>query len=81
MEVFMEYWIWLSIIEKKAYSTIKQLLEKYQKPEKIWSLSETELKKLKIEENVIQEMINPNYRKNLKVYARYMHEKKIQILM
>ena len=24
----MEYWIWLSIIEKKAYSTIKQLLEK-----------------------------------------------------
>ena len=76
----MEYWIWLSIIEKKAYSTIKQLLEKYQKPEKIWSLSETELKKLKIEENVIQEMINPNYRKNLKVYARYMHEKKIQIL-
>lgn len=76
----MEYWIWLSIIEKKYYSIIKQLLEKYQKPERIWSLSETELKKLKIEENVIQEMINPNYRKNLKVYARYMHEKKIQIL-
>ena len=76
----MEYWIWLSIIEKKAYSTIKQLLEKYQKPEKIWSLSETELKKLKIEENVIQEMINHKKKKNLKVYARYMHEKKIQIL-
>lgn len=76
----MEYWIWLSIIEKKFYSTIKQLLEKYQKPERIWRLSETELKKLKIEENIIQEMINPKYRKNLKNYARYMHEKKIQIL-
>lgn len=76
----MEYWIWLSIIEKKFYSTIKQLLEKYQKPERIWRLSETELKKLKIEENIIQEIINPNYRKNLKNYARYMHEKKIQIL-
>lgn len=76
----MEYWIWLSIIEKKNYTIIKRLLDIYKTPEEIWKLSKKELEQLEVEEQMIQEMTNPNYRRIVKAYMSYMKEKNIQIL-
>ena len=76
----MEYWIWLSIIEKKNYTITRQLLDIYKTPEEIWKLSKKELEQLEVEEQMIQEMTNPNYRRIVKAYILYMKEKNIQIL-
>lgn len=76
----MEYWIWLSIIEKKNYTITRRLLDIYKTPEEIWKLSKKELEQLEVEEQMIQEMTNPNYRRIVKAYILYMKEKNIQIL-
>ena len=76
----MEYWIWLSIIEKKNYTITRRLLDIYKTPEEISKLSKKELEQLEVEEQMIQEMTNPNYRRIVKAYILYMKEKNIQIL-
>lgn len=76
----MEYWIWLSIIEKKNYTITRRLLDIYKTPEEISKLSKKELEQLEVEEQMIQEMTNPNYRRIVKAYMLYMKEKNIQIL-
>lgn len=76
----MEYWIWLSIIEKKNYTITRRLLDIYKTPEEISKLSKKELEQLEVEEQMIQEMTNSNYRRIVKAYMLYMKEKNIQIL-
>ncbi len=69
----MEYWIWLSRIEGLGPIRIKQLLDRYQTPERIWRLSKEEFVKIKgIGEKIADNIVDERYRKNLKQYVSYM---------
>lgn len=69
----MKYWIWLSRIKGLGPIKIKQLLDIYKTPERIWELSKKELMNIKgIGEKMADEIIEATYRKNLDQYVDYM---------
>lgn len=69
------YWIWLSRIEGLGPIKIKQLLEIYKTPEKIWKLTKEELMKIKgIGEIIANQILNVRYRANLEQYVEYMEK-------
>ncbi|MBO5478155.1 MAG: DNA-processing protein DprA [Clostridia bacterium] len=77
----MEYWIWLSRIQGLGPIKMKQLLEKYQTPEKIWQLNKEELMQTKgIGEMTAEEILKDKYRKNLEQYCNYMEKYNIGII-
>lgn len=77
----MKYWIWLSRIEGLGPIKIKQLLELYRTPEKIWKLNKDELMKVKgIGEKIADQILNLEYRKNLEQYIEYMKKYNIGIV-
>ncbi len=76
-----EYWIWLSRIEGLGPIKTKELLEKYHTPEKIWRLTKEELIKIKgIGEKIATQIVNEEYRQNLKQYSNYMEKYHIGII-
>ncbi len=76
-----KYWIWLSRIEKIGPIKIKQLLEIYKTPEKIWNLSKDELIKTKgIGESLANQILNIQYRYGLDKYIDYMEKYNIGII-
>lgn len=76
-----KYWIWLSRIEGVGTIKIRQLLEKYKTPEKIWKLQKEELIKIKgIGENLSNQILNVKYRKGLEQYIKYMEKFNIGIV-
>lgn len=77
----MKYWIWLSRIEGLGPIKIKQLLELYKTPEKIWELNKDELMKVKgIGEKIADEILKIEYRENLEQYVEYMKKYNIGIV-
>ena len=69
------YWIWLSRIEGLEPVKIKQLLDKYQTPEKIWKLQKEELLQIKgIGEKMVIQILERKYRENLEQYKAYMRK-------
>lgn len=69
----MKYWIWLSRIEGLGPIRIKQLLELYKTPEKIWKLDKEQLLQVNgIGEIIAEKILNEEYRKNLEQYIAYM---------
>lgn len=76
-----EYWIWLSRIEGLGPIKMKELLEKYQTPEKIWKLTKEELMKTKgIGEKIATQIVSEEYRQNLEQYSAYMEKYHIGII-
>ncbi len=76
----MEYWIWLSRIEKINSKTIEKLLHTYKTPKEIWKQTSKELLDNGIEINQVRDIVNPKYRQNLKSYVKYMKNHKIEII-
>lgn len=77
----MEYWIWLSRIEGIGPIKIKQLLDMYKTPERIWKLSKEELTSIKgIGEKIANKIIDVTYRKNLEQYVNYMKKYNIGMI-
>lgn len=76
----MEYWIWLSFIEKNNYKQIQRLLEIYKTPQKIWGLEEKDLIKNGIDLHLILDILNPQYRRDLSQYLLQMKKENIHIV-
>lgn len=77
----MKYWIWLSRIEGLGPIKIKQLLDIYKTPERIWKLSKEELIRTKgIGEKIANKIIDITYRKDLEQYVNYMKKYHIGII-
>lgn len=75
------YWIWLSRIEGLGPIKMKELLETYHTPERIWSLTKEELMKIKgIGEKMADQIAKVEYRQNLKQYVDYMKQYGIGII-
>lgn len=76
-----KYWIWLSRLEGIGPIKIKQLLEIYKTPKKIWELKKEELLKIKgIGEKIANQILNEKYRNNLEQYVEYMEKYHIGII-
>lgn len=76
-----KYWIWLSRLEGIGPIKIKQLLEIYKIPKKIWELKKEELLKIKgIGEKIANQILNEKYRNNLEQYIEYMEKYHIGII-
>ena len=75
------YWIWFSRIYLIGARTQKELLEKYDTPQKIWELNRQELEQngnLKNEQ--IDIILDNKFRENLKLYEAYMKKKQIKMI-
>lgn len=76
-----EYWIWLSRIEGLGSIKMKELLEKYQTPKEIWNLTKEELIQTKgIGEKIANQILEGQYRQNLKEYSAYMNQYHIGLI-
>ena len=75
------YWIWFSRIFKIGARTQKDLLEKYDTPQKIWELDRKELERYSnLTEEQIKIILDNTYRENLKLYSAYMEKKNIKMI-
>lgn len=76
-----KYWVWLSRIEKVGAVKIKQLLQTYKTPKRIWNLQKEELVKIKgIGESIANQILNAQYRYGLEKYIDYMEKYHIGII-
>ena len=75
----MKYWIWLTRVNVKPIVKYN-LIQKYKEPELIYNLTKEELIKEQIENNDVIELLNKNYRVNLKAYEEYMKNNNIEII-
>lgn len=77
----MIYWIWLSRLQEIiGYNEISNLMKKYKTPERIWKSSKSELYYNGVKENIIKQIQNIEYKKNLEKYEKYMEKYKISII-
>ena len=75
------YWIWFSRIYLIGARTQKELLEKYDTPQKIWELNRQELRQNDIlNDEQIEIILNNTYRSNLELYEAYMKKKHIKMI-
>lgn len=75
-----KYWIWLSLLEGLGNIGKQRLLEKYGTPEKIYNLTEEELRKNEIKEQVIQNILNLEIKNSLIKHIEVMEQNKIDII-
>lgn len=74
-------WIWFSRINKIGAKTQKNLLERYNTPEKIWKLKKEELQKNNfLNEEQIKIILENGYRENLQLYEEFMKKKNIKMI-
>lgn len=77
----LEYWIWLSRIEKLGSIKIQRLLEKYNHPKEIWKCKKEDLLKVEgIGEKLAEEILNNKYRMGLKEEIRKMEKEKVELI-
>ena len=76
----LQYCIWLARLKKVKNTTLCQLLNIYKQPQKIFGLSEYELKKLNISINEIGEILSIDKRKNLDKYEQYLIKNDIELI-
>lgn len=77
----MKYWIWLSRIEGVGPIRIKQLLEIYKTPQRIWRLQKEELMNInEIGEKMANQILEVKYRQNLEQYIAYMKQYNIGMI-
>ena len=75
------YWIWISRMNYMYYEVLEVLLNKYHSLSNIWNLDIEELHNCNcLEEKIIKELLNTEYRKNLKKYLDYMEKYGISIV-
>lgn len=77
----LEYWIWLSKIEKLGSIKIQRLLEKYNHPKEIWKCKKEDLLKVEgIGEKIAEEILSCKYRIGLKEEIRKMEKEKVELI-
>lgn len=77
----LEYWIWLSKIEKLGSIKIQRLLEKYNHPKEIWKCKKEDLLKVEgIGEKIAEEILSYKYRMGLKEEIRKMEKEKVELI-
>ena len=74
-----EYNIWFSRLKLENKLKLK-LLERFKSVEKIFKLTDKDLKNINLKDNIISELLNENYKKNLEKEELYMNKNKIQIV-
>ncbi len=77
----IQYWIWLSRIEKLGSIKIQKLLEMYKHPKNIWNAKKKDLLKIEgIGEETAKQILKEEYRLNLEKYEKYMKENNIELI-
>lgn len=77
----LEYWIWLSRIEKLGSIKIQRLLKRYKYPKEIWKCKKEDLLKLEgIGEKIAEEILNNKYRIGLKEEIRKMEKENVELI-
>ena len=77
----LEYWIWISRIKCITYEILNLLIQKYDNIKNIWNLDKKELQKNKfLSKQIISELTNIMYKKNLEKYIKFMEKHKIEIV-
>lgn len=76
-----KYWVWLSRIKGLRFNTLQKILEASKTIENIWYMDNDSLSKIEgITKELIEEILNIEYRKNLKNYIYYMEKNNIKII-
>ena len=76
-----KYWIWFSRLNKIGAKIQNDLLKKYQTPEKIFSLSKSELEKNnELNSEKIEIILNKEYRENLESYSECMKKNNVTMI-
>lgn len=77
----MQYWIWLSRIEKLGSIKTQKLLEIYGVPKNIWNATKEELLKIEgIGEETAKQILKEEYRIGLERYETYMKQNNIELI-
>lgn len=77
----IQYWIWLSRIEKLGSVKIQKLLEVYKHPKNIWNAKKEDLLKVDgIGEETAKQILKQEYRANLEKYEKYMKQNNIELI-
>lgn len=77
----IQYWIWLSRIEKLGSIKIQKLLEVYKHPKNIWNAKKEDLLKVEgIGEETAKQILKQEYRVNLEKYEKYMKQNNIELI-
>ena len=77
----IQYFIWLSRLEKIGSIKIQKLLEKFKTVKNIWNATKEELMQIDgIGEELANTILNTKYRENLDKYEAYMKKNNIDII-
>lgn len=77
----LEYWVWLSRIERLGSIKKQKLLEKYHHPKEIWKCKKEDLLKVEgIGEKIVEEILNNKYRNGLKEKIKKMEKEKVELI-
>lgn len=77
----LEYWIWLSRIEKLGSVKTQKLLEKYDHPKELWKCKKEDLLKVEgIGEKIAEEILNHKYRMGLKEEKKRLEKEKVELI-
>ncbi len=78
---YNKYWIWFSRLEKLTNIQRGILLKRYKSPDKIWNLSENDLKKMnELSDECIKDILKKTYRENLEKYEEYHNKNHIKMI-
>ena len=76
-----QYWVWLSRIKGLNFNILQKILQVSKTIENIWNMDNKQLSKIDgISKNLIEEILNAEYRKNLQNYIYYMEKNNIKML-
>lgn len=77
----LQYWIWLSRIEKLGSVKIQKLLDVYKHPTNIWNAKKEDLLKISgIGEETAEKILKEEYRLSLDKYEEYMKQNNIELI-
>ena len=74
------YWIWISKMKHITYEDFNTLICSYGSIENIWNLKDQELKKCKLKEQVIIDLLYSGYRKNLDTINEFNRKNNIEVI-
>ena len=77
----IQYWIWMTRIEKLGSIKTQKLLEIYKHPKNIWNAKKEELLKIEaIGEETAKQILKEEYRIGLERYETYMKQNNIELI-
>ena len=77
----LEYWVWVSKIERLGSIRIQKLLEMYNHPREIWKCKKEDLLKVEgVGEKIAEEILNNKYRMGLKEEIKKMEKENVELI-